>query len=146
MVSASLSKKTFTRPDKLFEKKNNFFANFHKSDLFLNLGRKRLAGLSNCLHVSSGTVLQSWTSWAKSKFFCRSHRLCETLSQLQTKMAGLSIDWMKQFPEFHHVLTSSKKHWVELSHRFLGFDGNVLKENIILNYTLFFSIRLNDFW
>ena len=53
--------------------KKQFFENFYKSELLLNLGRKRLAGWSNCLHVSSGAVLKSWTSWAKSKFFCRSH-------------------------------------------------------------------------
>ena len=78
-------KKDFYSSREAFWRKQ-FFENFYKSDLFLNLGRKRLAGWSNHLHVYSGTVLKSWTSWAKSKFFCRSHTLCETLSQLQTKM------------------------------------------------------------
>ena len=43
--------------------------NFYESDLFLILGIKRLAGWSNCLYVSSGTVMESCTFWGKWKFF-----------------------------------------------------------------------------
>ena len=63
-------------------------------------------------------------------FFCRFLTLCETFSQHQTKMAGLSnkfssspvelfeenVVWMKQFSGFHQDLTLNKKHCVEFSH------------------------------
>ena len=128
-VSASLSKMTFTRPEEFFEQ-NNFLKTLYKSDLFLNFSRKRLAGWSNCLHVSSGTVLKSWTPWEKSKFFVvpthymklfrnfkRNWQGCQvSIHHLQCNISRKKVDWMKQFSDFHHALTSSKKPWVELSH------------------------------
>ena len=49
--------------------RKQIFENFYESDLFLILGIKRLAGWSNCLYVSSGTVMESCTFWGKWKFF-----------------------------------------------------------------------------
>ena len=58
--------------------REQIFENSYESDLFLILGIKRLAVWSDCLYVSSGTVMESWTFGGKSKFFCRFHTLCET--------------------------------------------------------------------
>ena len=51
------------------------------------------------------------------------------------------IDWTKQFPDFHHVLTSSKKHWVELSHLLPRCRGkrSERKHNFELN-SIFFNL------
>ena len=51
------------------------------------------------------------------------------------------IDWMKQFPDFHHVLTPSRKHWVELSHLLPQCRGerSERKHNFELN-SIFFNL------
>ena len=129
--------------------------------MFLNLGKKQLTGWSNCLNVSSGTVLEKWTFWGKSLFFLvfthyvKLHRNfkrywqgCQvSIHHLQRNILRKKLDWMKQFSDFHHVLTPSKKHWIELSHLLPRCRRECSeKKNIILNHTLFFSNWLNDFW
>ena len=49
------------------------------------------------------------------------------------------VDWMKQFSGFHHVLTLSKKHWVELSHLLPRCRGECSerKQNFELNSIVF---------
>ena len=68
----------------------HFFENLYKSYLFLSLGKKTSGTMLKLFFVSSGTLLEIWTFWGKSMFFCRFHTLCELFPQLQTKLAGLS--------------------------------------------------------
>ena len=144
----------FTRPEKLFEEKN-FLKLFTKVTCFRLWAKKRLAGCSNCLYMSSGAVMESCIFWGKWKFFCWFRTLCETFSQHQKKFAGLSIKlssspvelfeenviWMKQFSGFHQVLTVNKKHWVKLSHLLprCWRECSERKHNFEL-YTIYFNL------
>ena len=70
--------------------RKQFFEKLYESDLFLSLGKKRLARCSNCFLCP---VEQCWKfePFGENQcFFCRFHTLCELFPQLQTKLAGLS--------------------------------------------------------
>ena len=111
--------------------RKHFFEDFYKSDLFLNLGKKRLAGCPNCFYVSSGTVLESWTFLRKSKFVLSnpqnlwtfpstSNEICRVLKLAFNIFKGtfwgktrLNETVFRFSPCFD---SEQKKHWVELSH------------------------------
>ena len=89
-----------------------------------------MAGWSNCLYVSSGTVMENCTFWGKWKIFlsfphimwnnfANSNEIARVVNLafiISSRTFWKNVVWMKQFTGFHQISTLNKKHWVEFSH------------------------------
>ena len=142
-----------TRPEKLFGE-NSFLKIFIKVTCFWvwaknvwhdaqnvfcvqwnSVGNLNLLGKIN-VFLSIPHIM--WTFSSTSTETCRAVKLAFIISN--GTFWG-KVDWMKQFSSFHHVLTLSKKHWIELSHLLprCRRECSERKHNFEL-YSIFFNL------
>ena len=153
VVSASLSKMTFTRPEKLFEE-INLLKTFTKVTFFWNWAKNVwqdgqtvfMCPVEQCWQFEPRGENQSFLSfphimWNSYATWNENGRVVDLAFIISRRTFWGKVDWMKQFSDFHHALTSSKKHWVELSHLLHGCRGerSERKHNFELN-SIFFNL------